>query len=77
VPKPLLFSRENGRRLLLRRFRAVDQVDCDAELVFRSRERLVAYVESLPPMRGLGPTLPQVEEPFRLPTKTIVFVATR
>ena len=75
--KRLSFSRENGSGLLIRHFRAVERVDCDAELVFRSRERLVAYVESLPPMRGLGATLAELREPFRLPTKTTVFVATR
>jgi SAM-dependent methyltransferase len=76
-PRRLSFSRENGGGLLIRHFRACEQIDCDADLVFRSRERLVAYVESLPPMRGLGPTLPELREPFRLPTNTTVFVATR
>lgn len=77
APPPLSFSRENGRRLLLQHFAAVEQVDCDSELVFTSRDRLVDYVESLPPMRGLGATLPDLDEPFRLPTRTTVFVATR
>lgn len=74
---PLSFSRENGRRLLLQEFRNVDQVDCDAALVFHTRDRLARYVESLPPMHGLGAKVPELAEPFRLPTKTTVFIAAR
>jgi SAM-dependent methyltransferase len=75
APPPLSFSRENGRRLLLRKFESVEQIDCDAALVFESRDRLIAYIESLPPMKGLGPKVPELTEPFRLPTKTTVFAA--
>lgn len=74
---PLSFSRENGKNLLLRHFQDVEQFDCDAERVFRSRDQLVNYVESLPPMRGLGPRVPQLGEPFRLPTNSTVFLATK
>jgi SAM-dependent methyltransferase len=73
---PLSFSRENGRRLLLNHFSEVEQVDCDAALVFPTRDRLVPFVESLPPMKGLGEKIPEFTEPFRLPEKTTVFVAT-
>jgi SAM-dependent methyltransferase len=45
---PLSFSRENGRDLLLRHFRRVEQIDCDAVLVFPTRERLIRYVRALP-----------------------------
>ncbi len=76
APSPLSFSRENGRRLLLDHFSEVQQVDCDAALVFPTRDRLVPYVESLPPMKGLGERVPLFTEPFRLPEKTTVFVAT-
>jgi len=72
---PLSFSRENGSKLLRRRFGNVEQIDCDAALVFESRDQLVGYVESLPPMRGLGSKVPDLADPFRLPTKTTVFVA--
>jgi SAM-dependent methyltransferase len=74
-PPPLSFSRENGRDLLLRRFGQVEQVDCDAELVFPNRERLVRYVDAVPRMKGLGPRVPTLRKPFRLPEKTTVFRA--
>jgi len=73
---PLSFSRENGRELLLRHFGSVEQIDCDAELVFPNRERLARYVDSVPRMRGLGKRVPRFHEPFRLPEKTTVFQAT-
>ena len=75
-PPPLSFSRENGRDLLLRRFGQVEQIDCDAELVFPNRERLVRYVDAIPRMKGLGPRVPALRKPFRLPEKTTVFHAT-
>jgi len=75
-PPPLLsFSRENGRALLLQRFHHVEQVDCDAALVFPTRDRLARYVASLPPMSDLASLVPDLAEPFRLPEKTTVFHA--
>ena len=74
-PPPLSFSRENGRDLLLRQFGQVEQIDCDAELVFPNRERLVRYVDAVPRMKGLGPRVPSLRKPFRLPEKTTVFRA--
>jgi len=71
----LSFTRENGRELLLRHFTAVQQNDCDAELVFDNRERLVRYVDAVPPMKGLGRRVPALSQPFRLPEKTTVFEA--
>ena len=47
-PPPLSYSRENGRALLLRHFSHVEQIDCDAVLVFPTRERLARYVEAVP-----------------------------
>ena len=52
APPPLSFSRENGRALLLRHFGHVEQTDCDAVLVFPTRERLARYVEAVPRMKG-------------------------
>ena len=72
---PLSFSRENGRDLLLRCFRHVEQVDCDGALVFPSRERLVRYVEALPAARDAAGRVPELTEPFRLPVKMTVFEA--
>ena len=74
-PPPLSFSRENGRDLLLRKFGQVEQIDCDAELVFPNRERLVRYVDAVSRMKGLGPRVPPLRKPFRLPEKTTVFHA--
>jgi SAM-dependent methyltransferase len=74
-PPPLSFSRENGRDLLLQQFRHVEQVDCDATLVFPTRDRLSRYVASLPPMSDLATRVPDLVEPFRLPEKTTVFHA--
>jgi SAM-dependent methyltransferase len=75
APPALSFSRENGRRLLLQKFRHVEQIDCDSVLVFPTRERLARYVAALPPMRDLAAHLPALKEPFRLPDKTTVFHA--
>jgi len=71
----LSFSRENGRELLLRRFRRVEQIDCDSVLVFPTRERLVRYVGALPMARELADSVPELAEPFRLPSKATVFQA--
>jgi SAM-dependent methyltransferase len=73
---PLSFSRENGRDLLLRYFRHVEQVDCDGALVFPTRERLVRYVQALPLARDAAGRVPELSEPFRLPVKMSVFQAT-
>jgi SAM-dependent methyltransferase len=73
---PLSFSRENGRQLLSRYFNQVDQRDCDAALVFPTRDRLVRYVDAIPPMRGSATRIPELNEPFALPDKTTVFLAT-
>lgn len=75
APPPLSFSRENGRALLLRHFRHVEQTDCDAVLVFPTRERLARYVEAVPRMKGTASLLPDIAEPFRLPDRTTVFQA--
>jgi len=75
APPQLSFSRENGRDLLLRHFSDVEQIDCDAELVFPNRERLVRYVDAVPRMKGLGRRVPALKAPFRLPEKTTVFAA--
>jgi SAM-dependent methyltransferase len=72
---PLSFSRENGRELLLHYFRRVEQVDCDAVLVFPTRERLVRYVRALVDARDAADSVPELTTPFRLPTKTTVFRA--
>ena len=73
---PLSFSRENGRDLLLRSFREVEQVDCDGALIFPSRERLVRYVQALPLARDAAERVPELTEPFRLPVNMTVFQAT-
>jgi SAM-dependent methyltransferase len=73
---PLSFSRENGRDLLLGHFRHVEQVDCDGALVFPTRERLVRYVRALPLARDAADCVPELTEPFRLPVKMSVFLAT-
>jgi SAM-dependent methyltransferase len=75
VQPPMTFSRETGGELLARHFRHVERIDCDGALVFTTRERLVAYVESLPLARGAGSEVPQLDEPFRLPVAGSVFVA--
>ena len=72
---PRSFSRENGRDLLLRHFRLVEQVDCDGALVFPTRERLVRYVQALPLARDAAGRIPELAEPFRLPVKMTVFQA--
>jgi ubiquinone/menaquinone biosynthesis C-methylase UbiE len=72
---PPSFSRENGRRLLLRRFRQVEQIDCDATLVFPTRERLARYVQALPLAKDMAGNVPELTEPFRLPAKATVFQA--
>ncbi len=74
---PLSFARENGAGLLRRHFREVEQIDCDAELVFETRESLSAYVDSLPLARGAGARVPDLTEPFRVPTSGTVFIARR
>ena len=73
APAPLSFSRENGRELLLQHFGHVEQTDCDAVLVFPTRERLARYVDAVPRMKGSASLLPELAEPFRLPDKTTVF----
>jgi len=75
APPPLSFSREVGRDLLLAHFREVEQVDCDAALVFPTRERLVRYVQALPLAREMAGSVPELAEPFRLPVKATVFEA--
>jgi SAM-dependent methyltransferase len=77
APPPLSFSRENGRALLIPYFQRVEKSDCDAVLVFQTRERLVRYVDAIPPMRGCAARLPELNEPFRLADKTTVFVASK
>jgi SAM-dependent methyltransferase len=72
---PLSFSRENGRDLLLRSFRHVEQIDCNGVLVFPTRERLVRYVGALVDARDAVDRVPALTEPFRLPCKTTVFQA--
>lgn len=72
---PLSFSRENGRDLLLRHFRHVEQVDCDAVLVFPTRERLVRYLRALVDARDAADRVPGLTEPFRLPVKSTAFQA--
>jgi SAM-dependent methyltransferase len=74
-PTPLSFSRENGRDLLLRHFRRVEQIDCDAVLVFPTRERLVRYVRALPLAKDAAGLVPELSEPFRLPQNATVFQA--
>jgi SAM-dependent methyltransferase len=69
----LSFSRENGRDLVLRHFRHVEQVDCDGALVFPTRARLVRYVQALPLARDAADRVPELIEPFRLPVKMTVF----
>jgi SAM-dependent methyltransferase len=75
VAPPLSFSRENGRDLLLRHFRDVEQIDCDVVLVFPTRARLVRYVEALPLARDAAGRVPELTEPFRLPSTATVFQA--
>ena len=58
---PLSFSRENGRDLLLEHFRDVEQVDCDAALVFHTREQLVRYVRAPPTRTGDGRERPRAD----------------
>lgn len=79
VPRqpPLSFSRENGDTFLTSTFRSVERVDCEGVLVFRTRGRLVDYVESLPLGRGAGDEVPELDAPFRLPVSSSVFIATR
>ena len=72
---PLSFSRENGRDLLLRHFRDVEQVDCDAVLVFPTRQRLVRYVRALVDAKDAADRVPELTEPFRLPDRSTVFQA--
>jgi SAM-dependent methyltransferase len=72
---PLSFSRENGRDLLRRYFHRVEQLDCDAILVFPTRERLVRYVRALVLARDAADRVPELTEPFRLPDKSTVFQA--
>ena len=74
---PLSFSRENGRDLLSRHFRQVEQIDCDAVLVFPTRERLVRYVRALVLGRDAAERVPELTEPFRLPDKSTVFQASK
>ncbi len=75
VAPPLSFSRENGHDLLLRHFHDVEQIDCDVVLVFPTRARLVRYVEALPLAREAAGRVPELAEPFRLPSKATVFQA--
>ena len=75
VSPPLSFSRENGRDLLLRHFRRVEQIDCDTVLVFPTRERLVRYVKALSLARNAAELVPELTEPFRLPANATVFQA--
>jgi SAM-dependent methyltransferase len=72
---PLSFSREGGRELLLRYFREVEQVDCDAVLVFPTRKRLVRYVRALVDARDAADRVPELTKPFRLPEKATLFQA--
>jgi SAM-dependent methyltransferase len=75
APPALSFSRENGEDLLRAGFGAVEQIDCDATLVFRDRERLVRYVRALPLAKGAAGRVPELSEPFRLPVMSTVFRA--
>jgi SAM-dependent methyltransferase len=74
---PLSFSSENGCDLLMRGFSAVERIDCDSALVFTSRERLVRYLKALPRARDAADTVPELKQPFRLPSRATVFQATR
>ena len=74
APPRLSFSRENGRAPPPA-FPHVEQTDCDAVLVFPTRERLARYVEAIPRMKCTASRLPDIAEPFRLPDKTTVFQA--
>ncbi len=73
----LSFSSENGRDVLRRAFLTVERIDCESALVFTSRERLVRYLKALPRARDVADTVPELTQPFRLPSKTTVFQSTQ
>jgi SAM-dependent methyltransferase len=77
VGPPLSFNSENGYDLLMSSFLAVERVDCEFSLVFPSRERLVRYMKALPRARDATDIVPELKQPFRLPSKATFFQATR
>ena len=67
------FNRENGAELLAPHFAHVERRDADARVTVRSREKLVAYRNSMQVTVGEVPD--EVELPFIVHSRTSVFVA--
>ena len=70
----MTFNSENGEELLLRHFAAVDHYDCEARAIVRTREKLVAYRDSVSVPTGEVPA--EVELPFVVHGRSTIFVAT-
>jgi len=68
------FSRENGEEFLRRHFAKVERFDADVEVAVDSRDRLVAYRESMSWVTS--PVPEDVELPFVVHGRTSIFLAT-
>jgi SAM-dependent methyltransferase len=68
------FSRENGEEFLRRHFAKVERFDADVEVAVDSRDRLVAYRESMSWVTS--PVPENVELPFVVHGRTSIFLAT-
>ena len=68
------FSRENGEEFLRRHFAKVERFDADVEVAVDSRDRLVAYRESMSSVTS--PVPEDVELPFVVHGRTSIFLAT-
>jgi SAM-dependent methyltransferase len=72
---PLSFSHTNGAELLKRHFARVEQRDLEATLVFPDTESIRTFVASTIDRAHLAPLMPEIEEPFRVTTRHVIFVA--
>jgi SAM-dependent methyltransferase len=71
------FSAENGEVLLARQFERVQVRDAGGTIRFPDREALVAYVEASRTLAQAGPEVPDVEFPFVVSRRPVIFVAER
>jgi SAM-dependent methyltransferase len=70
-----LFNRENGEELLRRHFSQVERRDADGVVTVRTRQKLVAYRDSM--QVPVQPVPEQVPLPFVIHRRVSVFVAVR
>lgn len=74
---PTAFSGENGEQLLRERFVRVERREASGRIEFPDRASVVQYVEATRALWEIEAEVPEVELPFVVRRRTVVFVATR